>query len=198
MFFSDGKHVYRIWYTISNHETGLQVVRSIVESFKFSSLSTIQPDIPDSVWNEASLLVDKSGTSPMNTCCGLSSGSNPFGCCDDTGNCVWYVYYRYGYVPFRYNATTWWGQVPDYPGWMRSTTSPRWYSRNIAWWEKPTGMGHVGFIQYYTGDLNIMEMLWCASCERQRPGGLPLADGYIYERPGPTPNAITPRPTKDK
>lgn len=99
------------------------------------------------------------------TCCGQSSPGNPFGCCSTDskkGNCTWYVYRQYGYVPFSGDAMTWAGQVAFYPSWYHSPspTVPN-TTRSIGEHRNPP-YGHVAYITSgNSSGVNGSEHNWC-------------------------------------
>lgn len=83
------------------------------------------------------------------TCCGQCSPGNPFPCCNtdiSKGNCTWYVYRQYGYVPFTGDAKTWAAQVANHAGWYHSPspTVPN-TTRSIGEHRNPP-YGHVAYI----------------------------------------------------
>lgn len=195
VFWSDEEHVYRLWYTVSQLNTGLDVYFSVLNSFVLPGKEATLSEIPDDVKQSALKAADESGViSPLViSCCGYVDYGNPFPCCptQPSGNCTWWVYYKYGYVPFRLNAHTWWDQVPDYYDWSRSG-GPQQYQENIAWWDKApsnNNYGHVAYAAYYSGgsDIAISQMAWCGYCAK--PTEIPRLspDGYIWERYPPQP-----------
>ncbi len=52
VFFSEGTHIYRLWYTMSCREGGLSTVRRMLDSIRFSP-EPIPAEIPDDVWQQA-------------------------------------------------------------------------------------------------------------------------------------------------
>ena len=194
-FFSDGKYVYRLWYTVTQNGVGLQVYRHMLNTIELPGISDREAtpaELPEKIWKSAEAAVRESGLiSPLvSPCCGYYQSSNPFPCCDNKGNCTWWVYYKYGYVPFRGDAGTWWSQVPNYADWSRGGL-PRKNQENIVWWsatQKPP-YGHVAYAANYTGGTNITvsEMLWCTSCGRTKSYAITNPGGYIYEKYPPQP-----------
>lgn len=194
-FFTDGKYVYRLWYTVMRNEIGLQVYQHMLNTIGLSDgfdKVTIPVDLPENFWDITETAVQTSGViSPLvSSCCGYYSSGNPFPCCTNKGNCTWWVYYNYGYVPFRGDAGTWWSQVPNYSDWSRGS-QPKKNQENIAWWSKTSSppYGHVAYASNYTGGSNITisEMLWCNSCGRTRTISITQPRGYIYEKYPPQP-----------
>lgn len=195
-FFSDGKYVFRLWYSVTQSIAGLQTYFQMAESFRlFAALvNPLEMEeialafrVPDHIIQQAHQSVAESSLPEIQvlTCCGYTSNAGntfPCCCCPDKGNCTWWVYYRYGSVPFKGNADTWWRQVPDYPTWSRGSV-PRFNWRSIAYW----AYGHVAYVPYYRqGDsqVTISEMLWCSSCGRTRTISVTNPNGYIFEREG--------------
>ena len=183
-FFSDGKYVYRLWYTVTQNRVGLQVYHHMLNTIELPGISdrkATPAELPEKIWKSVEAAVQESGLiSPLvSSCCGYSQSSNPFPCCNNKGNCTWWVYYKFGAVPFRGDAGTWWSQVPNYSGWLRSSL-PRADQANIAWWSGSPG--HVAYVSNYTGGSNvtISEMLWCTSCGRTRTISRTTPGGYIY------------------
>ncbi len=192
VLFSDGEYVYRLWYTALHTASGLHSYQHLLNTLQLHEGLTVGAQIPRSVIQDMRESMEMRGNCTVTAgcssvynegCCGMSSAfcSTYFPCSRendvDKGNCTWYVCYRYGNLPFRGDAGTWWGQVPTY-GWQWNRgASPRMYSRNIAWWS-----GHVAFVPYYTGGTpTIYEMAWCLTCARLRPSDLSLPSGYIWE-----------------
>lgn len=178
-FFSDGEYVYRLWYMMIGNTTGLQVYRHMLDSAEISGLQASAAELPESVKQDAQIAT---GISPLTSgCCAYYQYYNPFPCCDNQGNCTWWVYYKYGYVPFRGDAGTWWGQVPDYSyDWGRGGLPRRNPGENIAWWSG--NPGHVAYVANYVGgnNIDISEMLWCTNCGRTRQISVSDPGGYIY------------------
>lgn len=188
VIWSDNKSVYRLWYTVTQYKTGLDVYYHILNSMSLSGSKATASEIPDDIEQLASKAVEESGLiSPLlSSCCSYNSPGNPFPCCSNKGNCTWWVFYKYGYVPFRGDAGTWWSQVPNYADWTRAG-SPKANRENIAWWSGSPG--HVAYAANYTGGSNITisEMLWCTSCGRTRTIAISRPNGYIYEKYPPQP-----------
>jgi hypothetical protein len=192
VFFTDGEHVYRLWYTGINTDTGLEIYQHLLSTVRLPESTTTGARIPESVMQDAqqaveagagaNCMADSSCYSVWNGCCGLSSSycSTYFPCSrengQDKGNCTWYVCYRYGSVPFRGDAGTWCDQVPNYAAWDRGY-SPYPYHQNVAWWG-----GSPGQVAYSEsgGSSTIYEMAWCSACERERPSWLSSPTGYIW------------------
>ncbi|MGC9400625.1 MAG: CHAP domain-containing protein [Anaerolineae bacterium] len=152
--------------------------------------------IPEDVKQSAQQAVESSSTPGVSvpgvrvsSCCGYYSSGNPFPCCV-AGNCTWWVFYKYGWVPFRHDAWKWWGQVPDYYLWRRGGGPGR--KEDIAWWNKSpsSSLGHVAYVANYTGGgtIHTSEMA-CGSdkCAYTRDRSVSAPDGYIYERYSPQP-----------
>ncbi len=187
-FFSDGKYVYRLWYTVSQNERGLQAYWHILDTFTLQGSANAIAQIPEDVKQDARQTVETSATAGIlvTSCCGYNSPGNPFPCCGALGNCTWWVYYKYGAVPFRGDAGTWWNQVPNYYyDWGRNTTTPRTNQENIVWWSGAPG--HVAYASNYTGGntISITEMSWCATCRHSRTINIAAANGYIFEKNPP-------------
>lgn len=184
-FFSDDKYVYRLWYPIASNKIGLEAYQHILDTIMLSNKEATTSELPEAVLKDAQNALIESGLmTPLgDTCCGYSSPGNPFPCCQeggvDKGNCTWWVYYMFGGVPFRGDAGTWYGQVPDYPTWRRGSVPSKWQD-NIAWWSGSPG--HVAFLPYYTGGttITISEMLWCTSCYRTRTISATNPNGYMW------------------
>jgi hypothetical protein len=187
-FWSDGKNVYRLWYTVTQNKTGLDVYYHILDNVALSGKEVISSEIPDSIKQDALKAVEESGLiSPLlSSCCGYNSPGNPFPCCDNKGNCTWWVWYRYTVpLPFRGDAWTWWGQVPDYPDWGRRSTPRQNPGENIAWWNKSASnnnLGHVAYVANYTGGnyVSLTEMAYCTICYRARTIPVTNPNGYIF------------------
>ncbi len=183
-FWGDDQYVFRLRFTITHYDVGLQVYHHLLDTISLSGKKVTSVEFPDDVWKDAQRAVEESSVvSPLvNQCCGFTSPGNPFPCCrvngQDRGNCTWWVYYQYGGVPFRGDAGTWWSQVPDYPDWRRGS-SPH-IGQNIAWWSGSPG--HVAFVPNYTGGVNvtITEMMWCTSCRRTRTIPATNPSGYMW------------------
>ncbi|MBL1128625.1 MAG: CHAP domain-containing protein [Chloroflexi bacterium] len=186
-FFSDGKYVYRLWYTITQNPQGVYVYWHMLDTFTLSRHEASAAEIPKDIKQIAEEAVGISGVEAGNYCCNNYSPycSLYFTCCNDQGNCTWWVCYRFGVVPFRGDAVTWWGQVPDYPDWTRHTAAPKQNQENIAYWSA----GHVAYIANYTGgpNVNITEMSNCASCFNARQISIDDPYGFIYEKYPPPP-----------
>lgn len=169
VFFTDGVHIYRLHNVSNSNKLGLEVFRHMVDTISLSGSNTTATVFFVDLWNNAQTRFEKSGlvNPAVTNCCGRSSPSNPFPCCTsnghDTGNCTWWVYYKYGYVPFTGDAWTWWGQVPDQPAWRRST-APH-IGTNIAWWNKlpsNNNYGHVAYAAWYSGGGTIsIDQMFC-------------------------------------
>ncbi len=176
-----------------HNEAGLQAYLHAINSFTHANYQAAEVQLPDSVMEEARLAEQESSViSPLiSNCCGYYSSGNPFPCCDDKGNCTWWVWYRYStYVPFRGDAWTWWGQVPDYYGWWRSTVPHM--GENIAWWDKSSSnnyLGHVAHVSNYTGgdNISLTEMAWCTICYRSRTISRTIPNGYLFVVKEPPP-----------
>lgn len=181
-FFSDGEYVYRLWYTVSKNPQGVQVYWRMLDTFTLGKSAAVAAVIPKDVKQSAEEAVGISGIEAGNYCCNKYSPycSLYFSCCDDRGNCTWWVCYKFGAVPFRGDAITWWGQVPDYPDWLRHTAAPKQNQENIAYFS----FGHVAYIANYTGGANvyITEMSWCTSCYNGREISIDYPYGFIYEK----------------
>jgi len=181
VFFSDGDYVYRLWYSLTEYEAGLQLYQHMLDTLILSGRELSVAEIPNDVWNDAKKAAKESGVvNPLeSSCCGYYSSGNPFECCSNKGNCTWWIYYNYGYVPFRGDAGTWYSKVPDYPGWQRGSQPSLWRP-NIAWWSGSPG--HVAYLDNYTGgtSITISEMKWCTSCGQTRTIPYTNPDGYIW------------------
>jgi hypothetical protein len=188
VFWGDENNVYRLWYTVTQNKTGLDIYYHILDSIILPGKEVASSEVPDDIKHSALNAVEESGlVGPLlSSCCGYNSPGNPFPCCSNKGNCTWWVFYKYGYVPFRGDAGTWWSQVPNYPDWTRAG-GPKKNQENIAWWSGSPG--HVAYAANYAGGSNITisEMLWCKSCGRTRTIATTLPNGYIYEKYPPQP-----------
>ena len=183
-FWAGEKYIFRLWHTYQGNIFDEEFYKTVLKSFHFMKDDPIKrEDVSRSLQGMSP--ESFSTVNPLvTTCCGYSSSGNPFECCDNKGNCVWWVYYRYGSVPFRGHAWTWWGQVLDYTDWSRAY-QPRRDWRNIVWWNKTSypPYGHVAFAATYTGGstITISEMLYCNNCGRTRTINVSSANGYIFE-----------------
>jgi len=194
-FWADGEHVFRLWYTVTQNENGLDVFWHLLERFEHFDRAgaIVHTEIPESVKETSRQAMTASGiASPLVTsCCGYSSFTNPFPCCDNKGNCTWWVYYSYGGVPFRYDAYTWWGQVPDYPAWDRKAPPPPIGKRSIAYYQAghPTyPNGHVAYVGSYSGGSNVTVsyMGYCVNCGTTQSISVYQPNGYIFLKYEPT------------
>lgn len=182
------KYVYRLWYTVSRNEVGLQAYKHMLDTFTFPQSKTAPAQLPQEVIQEALSSIGYSGViNPLvSSCCGYTSSGNPFGCCDNKGNCVWWVWYKYSVpIPFRGDAWKWWYQAPDYPDWGRRSTPRQNPGENIAWWDKSSSnnnLGHVAYVANYTGGdyVKITEMAYCTICYRARTILVTTPNGYIF------------------
>ena len=185
-FFSDGKYVYRLWYSVTQDPQGLQVYWHMLDTFAPSQSKAIAAVIPEDIRKSADEAMGTSRIKAGNFCCNRYSSycSSYFPCCNDQGNCTWWVCYSYGAVPFRGDAVLWWGQVPNYPDWTHHTVAPKKNQENIAYWNT----GHVAYIANYTGgaNVNITEMSWCTSCYNARAVSIDNPYGFIYEKYPPS------------
>jgi hypothetical protein len=183
-FFSDGEYIYRLWYTVSYDKRGLQAFRHMLDTFTSPSKEMTMAQVPQDLEKDAERAVEDSTILLGNQCCGNYSSycSLYFSCCSDRGNCTWWVCYKYGAVPFRGDAGTWWNQVPNYYNWGRGGQPRRNPGENIAWWSGSPG--HVAHVANYTGGstVSITEMFWCASCFNARTISVTTPSGYIYEK----------------
>jgi len=185
-FFSDGEYIYRLWYGLSN-EVGMQVFTEMLSSVNFGKDGQNQSySMPSKVIDETEEMIDLSSKSlpAQPYCCYVYySPPTPFNCCDDKGNCVWWVYYKYGSVPFRGHAWQWWGQVPLYAYWHRGS-SPNLYNENIAYWSKTSkpDVGHVAYIPYYSGgsSVSFTQMSYCGNCVTSDTEDISEVDGFIW------------------
>lgn len=185
VFLSDDRMVYRLRYLVTQAADSVEIFRHLLDNFSLSEKSPVNVDFPEEFWSEARVAAEVSQLSILtSTCCGYTQSYNRFPCCNPPGNCTWWIYYRYGYVPFWGDAGTWWSQVPDYWDWMRSTTPAR--GKNIAWWSslsKPN-LGHVAHVWDYTGGstINFNQMKCRLSCVTYEYGvDLNNPDGYIWK-----------------
>lgn len=192
-FFSDGRYVYRLWFTVTHNERGLQAYWRMLDTFTLPGGERNRTQVPEGVKQSAQQAAETSAISSIrgSSCCGYYSSGNPFPCCDNRGNCTWWVFYKYGWVPFRGDAGSWWDQVPDYLYWKRRTVSPKSNQENIAWWSYAASpsSGHVAYVANYTGGstVSITEMSWCTSCYNARSISISTPSGYIYEKYPPQP-----------
>ncbi len=188
-FFSNGQYVYRLWFTVTHNERGLQAYWGMLDTFTLPGNAITTAYIPEDI-KQCAQRAMKSSAIPgilVASCCGYYDYDNPFPCCENKGNCTWWVFYKYGYVPFRGDAGTWWDQVPDYPDWSRGGQPRRNPGENIAWWSGSSG--HVAHVANYTGgsNISITEMMWCTICYRARTISVSTPSGYIYEKYPPQP-----------
>lgn len=63
VFFSNGPHFYRLWYTMSCHEEGLSTVRRMLDSIRFSP-DPVEAEIPEAVWQQAQEVCGRSFSFP--------------------------------------------------------------------------------------------------------------------------------------
>ncbi len=194
-FWGDGRYVFRLWYTITRNENGLQAFWHMLETFAYSSDTGMvgNTQIPESLKEDSREAMKNSEmTSPLiEHCCGYYSPTNPFPCCSDRGNCTWWVYYQYGGVPFRGDAGTWWGQVPNYPNWNRKAPPPPIGKRSIAAYVTGHPVfphGHVSYANSYLGGGSVMVsyMGWCVNCGTTRTISVYEPTGYIFLKREPT------------
>ncbi|KPL79283.1 CHAP domain-containing protein [Bellilinea caldifistulae] len=175
---SGEKYIYRLWYTHRGDQSGEEFYKRVLNSVGFLNEEPIKGEDASQSFQGLSLEGFATVNPLVTTCCGYTSPGNPFECCNNKGNCVWWVYYKYGYVPFRGDAGKWYGQVPDYPDWRRGRYPNR--GMNIAWWSGSPG--HVAFIANYPGGgtVTITEMLICTSCGRTRNLSVTAPEGYMW------------------
>jgi hypothetical protein len=188
-FFQHNNLIFRVWTSNLNPQM-VEAALMLLDSIEFQDQAASKALIS----TEAEISVEKAITpSYVSVCCNKSSANNPNYCnCNTdpnkTGNCTWWVFYKYGEVPFRGNASTWWGQVYDYYNWTRKTGTPPLSGRSIAWWNSGTSVGgvwgHVAHISQYSGGTSFTatEMMYCASfnCERTHTYSTSSPGGYIY------------------
>lgn len=79
----------------------------------------------DAYSHEYNMLLGRSNVPQATNCCNLTSSGNPFPCCDPPGNCTWYVWYRWGGVPFTGDAAFETLTYTDFPRehWRRIRTN---------------------------------------------------------------------------
>lgn len=53
VFFGDGIHIYRLWYTITCTEGELLAVRQMLDSFRFAGQPAVPAEIPEDLWQQA-------------------------------------------------------------------------------------------------------------------------------------------------
>lgn len=174
-----------VGHPVSHNARGVEAYWHMLNTFTLPGGKSAVAQVPETVAQDTQQAVETSALLGDASCCGYYWASNPFPCCTNQGNCTWWVYYKYGAVPFRHDAGTWWSQVPDYPDWGRNTTTPRTNRENIAWWSGSSG--HVAYAPNYTGGntIYITEMSWCTSCYHSRTINLADANGYIFEKNPP-------------
>ena len=200
-FFSDGKYVYRLWYSLAS-EQGLEAYWELLNTFAWSREDIASVQIPESIKKSAQQAFEAAAG------CKDSDCDAPYGegCCghynsyctwrfpcsrkngNDLGNCTYWACHRMpGRVPFHGDAWKWWYQVPDYPHWERASSPPL-QQPSIAWWDKGSGssLGHVAYaIWYGDGIVHRSHMAWCYHCVRNDTIGIYDTDGYIFNEYGP-------------
>lgn len=180
-FFGDRQYIYRLWHAVTRDQRGLQAYWHMLDTFSPPQGSAAVAQVPSDVKQMTQQATDNSIIILVDSCCGYVDTGNPFPCCQNRGNCTWWVHYKMEGVPFRGDAGTWWDQVPNYPGWLRGAYPPT-DKRSIAWWSGSPG--HVAYVDSYNGSgtVTISEMLWCNSCGRTRSINVRDPGGYIYRR----------------
>jgi hypothetical protein len=190
-FFSDGQYVYRLWYTLTRDEQALKAYWHMLYSFNLLQNRTGVASIPGDVKQMVQEAVLDSGVILEASCCGYYQSHNPFPCCNNQGNCTWWAYYKMGWVPFRGDAGTWWGQVPDYPAWQRQTGAPPIDKRSIAAYVTGHPVypnGHVSYVESYWGGntVSVSYMDWCVNCGTTGTISRWEPTGYIFWKYEPT------------
>ncbi len=199
VFFGDENYAYRIWNMVRGGVPAQSGYRHILNTFAVAGETSQAADIPAdqsiALGRDANpALMDQ----PDPTCCQYTCSTNQFACCvkcdpncHDTGNCTWWVYYKYcsgGGVPYRGDAYLWWGQRYDYPGWEAGST-PAQLRPSIAWWDQSGDTGHVAYIaNYYSGDTVTISEMGCNvdyTCNRSRSISIYNPGGYLYKCSGP-------------
>lgn len=189
-YFSDEKYVYRLMNWATGEKAHVDAYWHMLESYTPPDVSgKVVTVLPQSMIQETNLWATSKAVRIAN-CCSYYDRGNPFPCCTNQGNCTWWCYYEYGYVPFTGNAETWWGQVPDYPEWNRSTSGPSCLASIACWSGSP---GHVAYAAYWsgTGNVGISEMSWCTDCGSSRsisPSN--PSQGWIFKGSGPCPGGV--------
>ena len=200
-FVSDGKYVYRLWYTISS-EKGLQTYWQMLDTFAWSKENAAFMQTPQSVKESArqalgtidSCSIESDGCSEIyyQGCCGHYSWycTRYFPCSRKNGgdlvNCTYWACSKMSWVPFRGDAWKWWYQVPDYDFMARSIMPPTDRASIVWWdmWDPPAGVhGHVAYLpSSYSGGayLHVSEMDWCYTCDRNISYHISSPGGFIY------------------
>ena len=187
-FFDDGRHVYRLWHTITSDEQAIEIYWHMLLSLALPGCRLGLTIIP----GDAKRLVQRAVLDACvvldSSCCGYYQSHNPFPCCNNRGNCTWWVYYKMGGVPFRGDAGTWWGQVPDYyPIWQRQTGIPPSGKRSIAAYVTGHPVypnGHVSYVNSYWGGskVTVSYMGWCVNCGTTKKISISEPTGYIFRK----------------
>lgn len=179
---SNDRYFVRIQYVIGDGGAAMDTYLHMLDSFSLGSeILKDSFQFPFDVKDKASLSL-----TATDTCCGYTSVGNPFPC--DNGNCTWWAYYEQGYVPFYGNATQWWGEVPQFADWGRSTSTP--HVDGLAWWNSTSRppYGHVAQVLSLVGSdrIHVSEMTWQGTPCSQEPAYRDYAktnpNGYIWYR----------------
>ncbi len=183
-YLSDGKYVYRLINWMTGMSSDLDIYWRMLNTFQLADQTRlINAEIPKSVKTTGILSTGQSvGIQANESCCNhYDASGNRFPCCGcnlgcccnvQEGNCTWWVYYKFGYVPFTGNAGTWWGQAQDHPLWTTSNT-PSTNNPSIAHYAAYQGAGRYGHVAYAAnwpgyGKVYISEMDWCHHCDQTR------------------------------
>ncbi len=128
------------------------------------------------------LAVAKSATS---SCCGYSSSSNPYPCCNSLGNCTWWAWKQakeeWGKkLPSWGNAGRWAANARSsgYP--VKGT--PKSNTIGVNTWI--AGTGHVTWVRSVSGStVSVSEMNWCSTCKQYKNYPASWFDGgFIYKK----------------
>lgn len=190
--FSDARHTYLIQYLISDGGQAMNTYLHLLESYRPTldrNAEVIEEFyFPLEVEEKA---IQNAMSFRVDTCCGVTDPGNPFPCVD--GNCVWWVYYKKGYVPMTGDAWRWGYKVNSglYPGWYLVATPSlpgiAWWDRNSCW----SSSGHVANMEGKSGSntwIRVSEMTYegtaCSEEPRTRTFNIPSCQapsGYIRQ-----------------
>lgn len=163
-YFSDGTYVYRLLQILNGRSDALDTYWRVLNTVQFDGQSE---QVPMEAPNEAQNVVasaNQDARGPDPTCCNHYDANNIFSCCNETGNCTWWCYYKMGYVPFTEGGHFWWYRAPDH-SWIRSTTTPSTNRPSIGcynWYTNPP-TGHVCHAASYSGGNVAVTQMYCNS-----------------------------------